>query len=526
MSDFRRIITISCKTERGKVCDFGVVLNASIEGFVSILNENLVFNSHPTPSDFEIFRIVFNDLKIFQHILITDEKFDLSEYDILVDDKILDDFRMQICTFSDTFDLYVPLFCEMLHKQMDCNKYKRSFHFLRGTIIATLFTQFICSLSLINTFDLLIRSILQSDTIRFCRHLLKLPRCLKNFVIVCHNAISILLLEDVTNVRSDKIHSICLLLQDLSSLSSKTDIFIHEQLSSMLDCKNELNLYNEKKMFSFLYVPAVLTFEFRYKCYFMSNPMLPRRIRLDIRRDHFITDIRQLLNIPKDKLFNNDLNIFFLGESALDLGGVKREFFDLVGRTFGDLRHGLLKKISPEFYWFNDLDCYSDDESWYRILGMIIGMCIRQRTMISIKFPIILYKALLQKEITRIDLIEIYPELIKNLDKLAKFNNLEINELDLRFSVTTTNEMTNESKDIPLIENGCEIKVTEANVNQYVNEYFLYLVKNLLNKNYYSFYTGFKRIVGDNLCNWFSPEDIALMVSGDDDINWVFFKML
>lgn len=669
-----------------------VATKPSIVQNICDFNSHLVFKENPEKNDFSIFKEVFNDVNTFQFLLLANNNLYLSSYDLSLNDKKCDDFRMMICEKAEYFESYIPLFVKLISEKFRNSKVKRTLHFLRGLIISTIFSQFICNT--VNMFALssLISMILKTDLILFCRQMAKMPRLLQNFVSVCHNAITILLIQDDDhiedinrinqinrdysqnsinnagvnnaylnnyynddalffyqnalssqnigrgNIRSDFLHNICLVLQNLSNMTSKNDIFIHEQLTSYLNVEEEIKVFQDKRLFSFLYTPAVLTFEFRKKCYFKFNPINHSKIKvLNIRRNRIMTDAAKILSLTISDL-EGDIRFRFEGENAMDFGGVRREFFDIVGKSFSDLRSGVLRKISNEYLWFypdfegddnnysksslvsysssselatptsSDDVSFSDrsgsisrynppfpeseysnefisvqrslsyeqdydsddkialaevDESWFRLLGMLVGLCVRYQgeVLLNIKFPILLYKALIQKEITRIDLMEVYPDLIDNLEKLSHYTNDVFDQLDMRFSATTINHsifdptypessphqqqtancnhhssssgfdssQSSNSTNIngsyhivneDLIKNGCEVQVTEENVHQYINYYFTFLLKRLLNKKYSYFYQGFVRVVGHNLCAWFNPEEISLMVSGEEKFDW------
>lgn len=657
-----------------------IATNQNIIQNIHEFNFHLIFKENPQKSDFDVFKKIFDDPNTFQFLLLANNNFYLSAYDLSLNDQKCDEFRMMLCSKSEYFSEFVPLFSKMIKEKFFNSKIKRTLHFLRGLLISTIFSQTVCNTVYMETFSILISMILKTDLILFCRQMSKMTRLLHNFVSVCHNAITILLIQDEDqvntinrinrinteynhhvdrdctddtylndyyrndalffyenalsnnnagrgNIRSDLLHNVCQILQNLSNMCSKNDIFIHEQLTSYLKVDEELKYYQEKKLFSFLYTPAVLTFEFRKKCYFRLNPINKSNVKvINIRRNRIMTDAAKLLSLSKNDL-QGEIRFRFDGEEAIDFGGVRREFFALVGQHLNDLRRGVLRKISNEYLWFypdfeediskgstqqingqnsiqpnyiqtngnfsdsesyntspqnssSSSDCeYSYDvhsihrsltyeqdydiddkialsevgNDWFKLLGILAGLCIRYQSevILNVKFPILLYKSIIRKEITRIDLMEIYPDLITNLEKLSKYTNDEFDELDIRFSATTINHsifdpsfpeqcysstpssscssrsldgydhhcaqcIVNED----LIKNGCEIKVTEENVHEYINSYFSFLLRRLLNKKYSYFYSGFVRVVGDNLSQWFNPEELSLIVCGEEQFEW------
>lgn len=142
--------------------------------------------------------------------------------------------------------------------------------------------------------------------------------------------------------------------------------------------------------------------------------------------------------------------------------------------------------------------------------------------MLPVRFPHLLYKKLLDRPLSLLDLYEIKPEVARNLDMtLTSVRNgeLDASTLDLRFEATIDNFGHPET--IPLIENGCETLVTNQNFQQFVDAIVNWeLVKSVENQ-FNLFKAGFFIVFQiHQTVTIFQPEEFDIMISGQTVYNW------
>jgi E3 ubiquitin-protein ligase HERC4 len=121
------------------------------------------------------------------------------------------------------------------------------------------------------------------------------------------------------------------------------------------------------------------------------NPYLS----LFVRRDYIVQDtLKQLAKQNRDDL-KKPLKVMFLGEDALDAGGVKKEFFLILIREILDPKYGMFTYYDQtRTVWFNDQSFEETD--MYFLIGELCGLAIYNRIIIYLPFPLALYKKLLK----------------------------------------------------------------------------------------------------------------------------------
>ena len=88
-----------------------------------------------------------------------------------------------------------------------------------------------------------------------------------------------------------------------------------------------------------------------------------------IRRQHLLSDsVRELANKGPEDL-RKELRVHFVGEEALDEGGVQKEWFQLVVRQIFDPNFGMFT-LDPvtHNYWFNPA---SQDFNELKLIGKV-----------------------------------------------------------------------------------------------------------------------------------------------------------
>nr|CAD7579788.1 unnamed protein product [Timema californicum] len=104
--------------------------------------------------------------------------------------------------------------------------------------------------------------------------------------------------------------------------------------------------------------------------------------------------------------------VTFLGEEAVDAGGVTKEFFMLLLREILDPKYGMFRyHEETRTMWFSE-DSF-EDEIMYYLVGLVCGLAIYNFTIINMPFPLALYKKLLSEPVSLQDLKGLSPTLAK-----------------------------------------------------------------------------------------------------------------
>ncbi|XP_068949993.1 probable E3 ubiquitin-protein ligase HERC6 isoform X2 [Petaurus breviceps papuanus] len=254
---------------------------------------------------------------------------------------------------------------------------------------------------------------------------------------------------------------------------------------------------------------------------FMPNPIpglnVMNGLYLNVRRSHLVEDTLCQLSQVVDNDLKKELMISITGETYPEHGGIRREFFHCVFKEM----------IQPEYEMF----MYSENSSliWfpthpklnkksYFLFGVLCGLSIVCDNVANLPFPLVLYKKLLDQKPSLEDLQELSPELGNNLQLLLDENADDIEEFDLRFSIYW------DKKDINLIPNGREILVDKSNKEDFVSRCINYIFNTSVKKIYKEFQTGFYKVCTKEILNFFHPEELKAMTTGNPDYDWKRFE--
>ncbi|XP_057259217.1 probable E3 ubiquitin-protein ligase HERC4 isoform X3 [Pezoporus wallicus] len=130
---------------------------------------------------------------------------------------------------------------------------------------------------------------------------------------------------------------------------------------------------------------------------------------LMVRRDNIVGDAVEVLRKTKNVDYKKPLKVIFVGEEAVDAGGVRKEFFLLIMRELLDPKYGMFRYYEESrLIWFSDQTF--EDSDLFHLIGVVCGLAIYNFTIIDLHFPLALYKKLLNKKPSLDDLKELMPD--------------------------------------------------------------------------------------------------------------------
>ncbi|GAQ89192.1 Putative ubiquitin-protein ligase [Klebsormidium nitens] len=231
---------------------------------------------------------------------------------------------------------------------------------------------------------------------------------------------------------------------------------------------------------------------------------------LQVRRSHIVPDaLAQLGHHTFD--LKKPLKVVFVGEEAIDEGGVTKEFFQLVVRELFDVRFGMFTydDESREF-WFSQTSMESESE--FHLVGIILGLAIYNSVILDVHLPLVVYKKLLGGKPTLEDLKDARPAVGRSLQKLLDFEGDVESAFGLDFQVSYENFGAEVIHD--LITNGGQTPVTNANRQQYVELYVKYVLEESIQTQFDAFRRGFLQVCGGPALSLFRHEELELLVCG------------
>lgn len=233
-----------------------------------------------------------------------------------------------------------------------------------------------------------------------------------------------------------------------------------------------------------------------------------------------IQDARdQLLNKPVHQL-SKQLRISFVGEEGVDEGGLKKEFFQLCfHEIFNNSNFSLFKEIENSLFWFNSgdetiekLEKLHDD---YVFIGILLALAIYNGVLIAPRFPLLLFKKLLNFPLLLDDYKEVDPIMVKSINQL-------VHESDIEglYHVVPGNE------EIELIPFGSNIPVTSENKFNFINRLSDHFLNTSISCQFSAFRSGFELISNGSVIYGFRPDELFSLAYGTDEFNLFDLKSI
>lgn len=192
------------------------------------------------------------------------------------------------------------------------------------------------------------------------------------------------------------------------------DEFYNDAVNEHLEIKEDFPHWKAKEGFSFCNYPFVLTAStksdilkvesmvqmrhelqdafFRAMFIGVNSPYLV----LEIRRTHIVRDALYQLESKKPQDLKKQLKIQFVGEEAVDEGGVQKEFFQLIIREIFDSKYAIFRQNeTSKLYWFAYNPHFDDAAAEeIRLVGRLFGLAIYNGVILDVHLPTALYKKL------------------------------------------------------------------------------------------------------------------------------------
>ncbi|XP_054060634.1 probable E3 ubiquitin-protein ligase HERC4 isoform X2 [Rissa tridactyla] len=239
---------------------------------------------------------------------------------------------------------------------------------------------------------------------------------------------------------------------------------------------------------------------------------------LMVRRDNIVGDAVEVLRKTKNVDYKKPLKVIFVGEEAVDAGGVRKEFFLLIMRELLDPKYGMFRYYEESrLIWFSDKTF--EDSDLFHLIGVVCGLAIYNFTIVDLHFPLALYKKLLNKKPSLDDLKELMPDVGRGMQQLLDYPEDDIEEaFCLNFTITVENFGTTETKE--LVPNGADIPVAKQNRQDFVDAYVDYIFNKSVDSLFSAFYTGFHKVCGGKVLQLFQPSELQAMVIGNTNYDW------
>ncbi|GMF11562.1 unnamed protein product [Phytophthora lilii] len=253
----------------------------------------------------------------------------------------------------------------------------------------------------------------------------------------------------------------------------------------------------------------------------LAVPYTESMFKIDVRRCAILDDsLPQLAGAEVDtSRMQEHLNIGFIGEPALDAGGVLREWFGLVCKELFSAERGLFVTTHAEdsSYWINSesAKCVPeghDHLQYFTFAGRLLGKAILDGLVLEVSMALPLLKHLLGVPITFSDLEFLDEELFKHLSWVR--DNDHVDALCVTFSIQTPSGETVELK-----PGGDDIDVTDENKMEYLSLVLRYRMLDSVADQLTALLKGLYEVIPKALLTIFDYQELDFYLSGLPTLN-------
>ncbi len=237
-------------------------------------------------------------------------------------------------------------------------------------------------------------------------------------------------------------------------------------------------------------------------------------IQLNIRRDHIFMDSYHHFRNKKPEDLRGKLTLRFIGEEAIDAGGVKREWFTLLSKDMFNPHFMLFKLTSNANTYLpnNNSGMFESDHlEIFKFIGRVIAKAIFDGFMLDCYFTRGFYKLICNIPLTYHDLADYDPEYYKSI---KWFMENDISDMGDMWTFSYEEDNFGQLEVIDLIPNGRNISVYEGNKFDYVQKLCFAKLFGNIKPQVEAFQKGFYEIIPLKLISIFDPRELELVISG------------
>ncbi|KAM4547804.1 ubiquitin-protein ligase E3A [Odontesthes bonariensis] len=248
------------------------------------------------------------------------------------------------------------------------------------------------------------------------------------------------------------------------------------------------------------------------------NPYL----KLKVRRDHIIDDalVRlEMISMENPSDLKKQLFVEFEGEQGVDEGGVSKEFFQLVLEEIFNADIGMFTyDDETKLFWFNSSSL--ENEAQYTLIGIVLGLAIYNNCILDVHFPMVVYKKLMGKKGTYMDLSDSHPVLYQSLKRLLEHTGNVEEDMMLTFQISHR-DLFGYPILYDLKDQADQIPVTKENRQEFVDMYAEYILNRSVERQFKAFKKGFQMVTNESPLKYlFRPEEVELLICGSRKLDF------
>jgi E3 ubiquitin ligase SMURF1/2/E3 ubiquitin-protein ligase NEDD4 len=270
---------------------------------------------------------------------------------------------------------------------------------------------------------------------------------------------------------------------------------------------------------------AALPFKDKYAWFLeqtsaLIKPWEDGHLKMRVHRENILVEsMEQLLGVQMEHI-HMPLRIEFIGEVAIDAGGLEREWFALVTERLFDETIGLFMCAHVDSLAYvinpNSVEASADHLLYFRGAGRLLGRALLEGQLMKAHLALPVLKHLLGVPISFSDL-EFYDQEVYKSLKWMKEND-GVDALCLDFSVTNR-KLNGEVEVIDLKEDGRNIEVTDENKHEYIYLRLRYIMLDSFAEQLQHLMAGVFEVIPQELILVFDYQELELVLCGVPSID-------
>lgn len=237
-------------------------------------------------------------------------------------------------------------------------------------------------------------------------------------------------------------------------------------------------------------------------------------VRIKVFRKQLLRNAFDSFTKLKPADFHRFFRFEFIGEPAVDAGGVAREWFQLVADDCFNVDFGLFEYSGVDnlAYQINTNSGIANDLhlKYFHFLGQVLGKALFDNHVINAHMTRPLYKHLLAMPISSTDLEFVDPQIARSVENILECENVS----DLYLDFTTAVRVFGETQVVELKPGGEDIDVTNENRHEYVEALTRHIMLDRINAQLAEFLSGCYDVVPHALMSVFDHQELELVLCG------------
>lgn len=230
--------------------------------------------------------------------------------------------------------------------------------------------------------------------------------------------------------------------------------------------------------------------------------------KIEVHRSNILEDSFKQFQNTNPTNYLNQLEVHFIGEDST--GSLIKEWINLLVDELLDSKKHLFVNTEKSFYYPSAKSGINTNHlDYFRFSGKIFALSIIYDAQIRTSFSSFFLKHILHLPIEQYDIRDYDHMMLISFDNL---NRKSIEKADLYFE--TSIDGPNGRETVELIPNGSNIKVTDANKNEYFEKMTDLLLTKSISEQTKSFCQGFDSIIPHNEIENVTPGELDQLIIG------------